>query len=155
MTKLKNLNCDKTWNMTNLNLNSLLVGTFLHLDNRWDVLWAAFCDSRDVFKGNNFKLDRVTPLVSPLWPQLMRKQFKIIVNYWWNMIYHCALLILNTKNPCVIMSYLVYRHYLYVGLHMPSLNYFFLHSFGVCLLQQVISVLPKDPNFHVQLALQY
>ena len=27
----------------------LLVRTFWHLDNRWDVLWAAFCDSRDVF----------------------------------------------------------------------------------------------------------
>ena len=43
VTKLKTSNCNKTWNMTNLNL-SLLVTTFWHLDNRWDVLWAAFCN---------------------------------------------------------------------------------------------------------------
>ena len=29
--------------------NSLLVRTFWHLDIRWDGLWAAFCESRDVF----------------------------------------------------------------------------------------------------------
>ena len=58
----QNSNCDKiqkkfnfykTWIVTNLNLwkekktlNSLLVRTFWHLDNWWEVLWAAFCDSR-------------------------------------------------------------------------------------------------------------
>ena len=57
--KLKNSNIDKTWNLTNLNfrrrkklLTGLLVSTFLHLDNQWYVLWAAFCDSRDVFFFN-------------------------------------------------------------------------------------------------------
>ena len=30
-------------------LNGLLVRIFWHLDNRWDVLWASFCDSRGVF----------------------------------------------------------------------------------------------------------
>ena len=76
MTKLKNLkmlpnsNCDKTqkfklWpNFSQIvtklelyksqfvrrktNLKGLLVRKFWHLDNGCDVLWAAFCDSRDV-----------------------------------------------------------------------------------------------------------
>ena len=54
-TKLKNLNCDETKIMSNINwwqkilLIGLLVRTFWHLDNRWDVLWAAFCNSRNVF----------------------------------------------------------------------------------------------------------
>ena len=48
LTKLKkNSNCDKTQFLTNL-LKSLLVKTTWHLDNKWDVLWAAFCDSWDV-----------------------------------------------------------------------------------------------------------
>ena len=49
-------NCDKTWIMTNLNVleekqikKGLVVRTFWHLDNQWDVLWAVFCDSHDVF----------------------------------------------------------------------------------------------------------
>ena len=29
---------------------SLLVRTYWHLDNWWDVLWAAFCDSRNVLE---------------------------------------------------------------------------------------------------------
>ena len=62
--KLKNSNCDKTQKLKlwqNLNftksrfikkkifLRGLLVKTFWHLDNWWDVLWATFCDSRNVF----------------------------------------------------------------------------------------------------------
>ena len=74
VTKVGNSNFDKTQKLKlwqnlktkigtkleickNLNLwrpkklkKGLLVRTFWHLDNRWDVLWAAFCDSRDVFK---------------------------------------------------------------------------------------------------------
>ena len=55
VTKLY-LNCYKTWIMTNLNLweekqisMGLLGRTFWHLDNWCYVLWAAFCDSRNVF----------------------------------------------------------------------------------------------------------
>ena len=48
VTKLTRSNCDKTQFMTNL-LKSLLVRTTWHLNNGWDVLWAAFCDSRNVF----------------------------------------------------------------------------------------------------------
>ena len=51
MTKLKKSNCDQNWIMTNLNLwrkKTLLVRTFWHLDNRWDILWEEFCDSCDV-----------------------------------------------------------------------------------------------------------
>ena len=57
-TKLKNIKCDKTEtkivtklknsNSANLisdkTLNGLFARTTWHLDNRWDVLWAAFCD---------------------------------------------------------------------------------------------------------------
>ena len=70
VTKLGNSNYDKTqklklkqnlkaqiWTKLELwpisiyeeNLKGLLVRTFWHLHNRWDVLWEAFCDSRDVF----------------------------------------------------------------------------------------------------------
>ena len=62
VTKLKTLNVknSKTQVVTKLLLwkmsmceeekikKGLLLRTFWHLDNRWDVLWAAFCDSRDV-----------------------------------------------------------------------------------------------------------
>ena len=46
--------CDKNLSMANLHswrffLKSVLVRTFWHLDNRRYVLWAAFCDSRDVY----------------------------------------------------------------------------------------------------------
>ena len=60
MTKLRNSNCDKTWNMIILRLwrkklqNNLLVRTFWHFDNQWDVLLAAFCNSRDVLLLNGF-----------------------------------------------------------------------------------------------------
>ena len=67
MTKLKNSNCDKTkknwvltktWNTTNINFcrrKKTLDGsvrTFWHLDNQWDALWAAFCNSFNVFIAN-------------------------------------------------------------------------------------------------------
>ena len=62
VTKLKNSNCDKTWTMTNINYEEKilkkgpLVRTFWNLDNRWDVLWAAFLDSCDVkYRNNVFK----------------------------------------------------------------------------------------------------
>ena len=61
VTILKNSNCDKSWIMTTLNLweeeniyKGLLVGTYWHLNNRWAVLWAAFCDSRDVYNRAYF-----------------------------------------------------------------------------------------------------
>ena len=52
VTKLKNSNCDKATLTMGQNLNydklkGLLIGTFWHLDNRYNVLWAAFCNSRD------------------------------------------------------------------------------------------------------------
>ena len=46
--KILNSNCEKTWIMTIVNLwrrdflKAILVKTFGHLDNIWDVLWAAF-----------------------------------------------------------------------------------------------------------------
>ena len=55
MTKLKNSNHDKTWNMTNLNFRrkTTMKGYFsfkkLTRWRWWDVLWAAFCDYRDAF----------------------------------------------------------------------------------------------------------
>ena len=56
LTKLKN-QIVKNCIMTNLSLReeekiikSVLERTFWHLVNRWDVLWAAFCNSCDVFK---------------------------------------------------------------------------------------------------------
>ena len=54
VTKLKNSNCGKTWIMTNLKscqknaLKGFLVTTFWHLDNQWDILWTANCNSCDV-----------------------------------------------------------------------------------------------------------
>ena len=67
VTEFENLNCNKTQKLKlwqNLKYgksqfkkkkkkknfkNVFLVRTFWHLDNRWDVLWAAFCDSHNVF----------------------------------------------------------------------------------------------------------
>ena len=58
VAKFQNSNCDKPWNMANFNLRrrkkhkkGLLVRTFWHLDNLWDGLWAAFCDSHNVYYG--------------------------------------------------------------------------------------------------------
>ena len=53
-SKLKlwqNLNYDKSQFMRRKkqNLKGFLVGTFWHLDNRWDALWAAFCVFCNVF----------------------------------------------------------------------------------------------------------
>ena len=59
--QLKNSNYDKTLKKSNWDKSqfmntkkklekALLVRTFWHLDNRWDVLWAAFCDSHNVLK---------------------------------------------------------------------------------------------------------
>ena len=62
VTKLKNYNFYKAFLLLWQNLNydksllmrikkkyeGLLVRTFWHIDNWFDVLWAAFCDSRDV-----------------------------------------------------------------------------------------------------------
>ena len=54
--KLNNSNCDKTATIRNLNIcggkkpkKGPLVRTFWHLANQWYVLWAAFCDCRNVF----------------------------------------------------------------------------------------------------------
>ena len=71
MTKLKYSVCDKTqrtklWqNFKNIKsqfnkkklLRDLLVRTFWHLNHRWNVLWAAFCNSCNVFLclGNNLR----------------------------------------------------------------------------------------------------
>ena len=47
----QNFKCKKTQFMKTKKLKKgLLARIFWHLDNRWDALWAAFCDSRDVFK---------------------------------------------------------------------------------------------------------
>ena len=53
--KIKNLNVTKPtlWQNSRTQIvtklkKGLLVKTFWHLDSRWDDLWAAFCDSRDV-----------------------------------------------------------------------------------------------------------
>ena len=54
--KLKNSNYDKTWIMKNLNLWEEKNLKRVLLDNRWDVLWAAFCDSRDVFTSSVYSL---------------------------------------------------------------------------------------------------
>ena len=43
VTKLKNSNCHKTQKL------ELWHRTFWHLDNLWDDLWTAFCDSANVF----------------------------------------------------------------------------------------------------------
>ena len=82
--KVNNSNCDKTQNSNcdksqklylwqNLNYNKsqfmrrknlqkgLLVGTFWHLDNRWDVLWAVLCNSRDVCQVSTKTLRKVKP----------------------------------------------------------------------------------------------
>ena len=62
-TKLKNSNCDQTqklklWQNLKYDNSQLLkkkhskghlVRTFWHLDNQWDVFWAAFWNPRDVF----------------------------------------------------------------------------------------------------------
>ena len=65
MPKLnKKYNSDKTqkpkfWqNSTSDKTLSLLVRATWDLDNQWDVLWAVFCDSRDVFvrSPKKFKL---------------------------------------------------------------------------------------------------
>ena len=79
VTKLKNLNCDKTlknmklWQNTKTQIVTKhelgqisiydkryfkMVRTFLDIDNQWDVLWAAFRDSRDVF-GKVFFLEKL------------------------------------------------------------------------------------------------
>ena len=57
-----NLKYDKSWFMKKKKkLKGSLVRTFWHLDNWWDVLWAAFCNSHDVwgkiykFGGRSFK----------------------------------------------------------------------------------------------------
>ena len=54
VTKPKNFNCDKTqklklWHSSKTQIvTKIQLGTFQHLDNQWDVLWAAFCDFCDV-----------------------------------------------------------------------------------------------------------
>ena len=81
VTKLKNSNCDQTknsnWNKTsnirNLNwwrkktLKCSSVRTFWHIDNRWGVLRAAFCDSRDVLliAENRSHVSQLLPLLLP------------------------------------------------------------------------------------------
>ena len=62
VTKPKISNCDKTqkhklwqnsiYEKKNKLKKGLLVRTFWHPDNWWDVLWAAFCDSRKCFLQN-------------------------------------------------------------------------------------------------------
>ena len=64
--KIKLWQNSKTWIVTKLEIwqilmyegkklkKDLLVRTYWHLDNQWDVLWAAFCDSRDVFVRYDF-----------------------------------------------------------------------------------------------------
>ena len=54
--KTQNLNCDKTHKLRLLQnsngdkaLKTLLIRTTWHLNNRWDILWAAFCNLAMVF----------------------------------------------------------------------------------------------------------
>ena len=42
------LNYDKFQLMQRMFFNDILIRTFWHLDNQWDVLWASFCNSCNV-----------------------------------------------------------------------------------------------------------
>ena len=85
--QLKNSNCDKTQNVKlwqnsiyDKSLKSLLVRTTWHLDNGCDVLWAAFCDSRDVLIDTKFWFFCVWP-ISPLFFCQYNIVFKLLYSW--------------------------------------------------------------------------
>ena len=98
MTKLKNFNCDKTQFMKNL-YKSLLVRTIWHLNNGWDVLWAAFCDSGDVFSYHT----------NDKWFQWKTKMLCVMVHTW-HVTCHMSIVInanshSHRPSPCKLHHY--------------------------------------------------
>ena len=113
VTKLENSNYDKTqklklhdktWNMTNLKLwrkklwKGLFMRTFWYFDNPWEVLWAAFCDSRDVFNKVwkilglsclSFKNFPILPLKSllPLVARMEAYHKNVFGQFWMNHVF--------------------------------------------------------------------